>query len=43
MQNDQTTQDARRPRNCGAQGRDFRITITYTARCSESLILGGSC
>src|SRR5688572_20184045 len=33
----------RRPRTSGAKGRNLRITITFTARCSESLILGGSC
>src|SRR5215217_2727158 len=32
-----------RMRSCGTKGRDFRITITFTARCSESLIRGGSC
>jgi hypothetical protein len=30
-------------RTCGTKGREFRITITFTARCSASLILGGSC
>src|SRR5215204_4329414 len=30
-------------RTCGTKGREFRITITFTARCSQSLILGGSC
>ena len=28
--------------NQRSKGRTFRITITFTARCSESLILGGA-
>ena len=34
---------ARRLRGCGTKGRELRITITFTARCSGSVILGGSC
>ena len=29
--------------NLRDKGRKFRITITSTARCSESLMRGGSC
>src|SRR5215211_641547 len=33
----------RRPRTSEVKGRTFRITITFTARCSESLMMGVSC
>src|SRR5215218_7160621 len=38
-----TARRRRRPRTSEVKGRTFRITITFTARCSQSLILGGSC
>ena len=30
-------------RTSEVKGRIFRITITFTGRCSESLMMGGSC